>query len=89
MTFLAGVIFAFVLGVVVTAMLFRSMEESGEFTVPQTPRSTINDAQRAANISMCDQVVMFDGYGFRVVKANNQYSINGCVVHVAHPEAII
>lgn len=88
MMYLIGIIFAFILGVIVTFVFFRSMVSSGEFTVPQMPRSLLSDAQRAANISMCDQVVMFDGYAFRVIKSDNQYSVNGCVVHVAHPEAI-
>lgn len=45
-------------------------------------------AQHAADASQHDQVVIFDGETFRVARAQNQYSYEGVVVHVAHPEAI-
>lgn len=77
---------AFILGVVVTTILFRGTEK--RVYVPAVPRSALKDAQHAAGASQHDQVVIFDGETFRVARAQNQYSYEGVVVHVAHPEAI-
>lgn len=78
--------FTFILGVVVTTILFRGTEK--KVFVPAVPRSALKDAQHAADASQHDQVVIFDGETFRVARAQNQYSYEGVVVHVAHPEAI-
>lgn len=77
---------AFILGVVVTTILFRGTEK--RVFVPAVPRSALKDAQHAADASQHDQVVIFDGETFRVARAQNQYSYEGVVVHVVHPEAI-
>lgn len=78
----------FILGVTITAIVSRAFRDTTIYFVPHASANILNSAQHAANMSRQDQVVIFDGSRFRIVKAQNQYSVEGHVVYVAHPEAI-
>lgn len=88
MNYLLATLAAFILGVTITAILARAFRDTTIYFLPQTPREMLKAAQHAANQSRADMVVLFDGSRFRIVKAQNQYSVKGHVVYVAHPEAI-
>jgi hypothetical protein len=88
MAYLAATLAAFVLGVTITVIISRAFNGKIIFFIPQASMSILNGAQHAANQSRHDQLVVYDGTSFRIVRANNNYSVDGIVVHIAHPEAI-
>lgn len=88
MTYLLATLAAFLLGVTITAIIARAFRDKTIYFVPQATPNILSNAQYAANQSRKDQVVIFTGERFRIVCADNQYAVDGVVVHVAHPEAI-